>query len=59
MYLLLAGKAYEDKCKTFLLKMSFICTRTKNLFHIKSSALSLAMKQRIGATGNWLNYLRC
>ena len=40
MYLLLAGKACEGKCKTFLLKMSFIGTRTKNLFHIKSSALT-------------------
>ena len=65
MYLLLAGKACKDKCKTFLLKMSFTCMRTKNLFHkssalsIKSSALSLALKQRLGATGSWPNYLRC
>ena len=41
----------EAKCKTFLVKMSFICIRIKNQFHINSFALSLALKQRLGA--NW------
>ena len=37
------------KCKTFVLKMSFICMGMKNHFHINGFALSLALKQRLGA----------
>ena len=40
----------EAKCKIFLVKMSFICMRIKNGFHINSFAPSLALKQRHGAT---------
>ena len=36
----------EVKCKTFLVKMSFICRRIKkNQFQIIGFALSLALKQ--------------
>ena len=42
----------EAKCRTFLVKMIFICIRIKNQFHINSFALSLALKQRLGA--NWI-----
>ena len=34
----------ETKCKTFLVKMSFICMRIKNHFHINNFAVSLALK---------------
>ena len=40
----------ETKCKSFLLKMSFICMRIKNHFHINSFAFSLALKLRLEAT---------
>ena len=40
----------EAKCKTFLVKMSFICMRIKRHFHISSFAPSFALKQRLGAT---------
>ena len=33
--------------------MSFICMRIKNQFHINGFALSLALKQRLGATRRW------
>ena len=59
IYFLLEKHARICKCKTFLLKMSFIWKRTKNHFHIKSSPLSLALKQRLGAAGKWPHYLRC
>ena len=43
----------EAKCKTFLVKMSLICMRIKYHFHVSSFALSLALKQRLGATRKW------
>ena len=39
----------EAKCKPFLVKMSFICIRIKNQFHINGFALSSAFKLRLGA----------
>ena len=42
----------EGKCKTFLVR--FFCMRMKNLFHINGFARSLALKQRLGVTGNGL-----
>ena len=41
---------YEAKCKTVLVKMSFICVKVKNFFHISSFPVSLALKQRLEAT---------
>ena len=43
----------EARCTTFLVKMSFICTRIKNDFHIKGSAPTLRLKQRPGGTRKW------
>ena len=43
----------ETKCTTFLVKMSFICIRMKNHFHIKGWALNLVLKQRPGGTRKW------
>ena len=43
----------EAKLKTFLVKMKFICMRIKNHSHINGFALSLALKQRLEATGKW------
>ena len=43
----------ETKCKTFLMKMSYICMRIKNHFHVNSFAPSLALKQRLVATLKW------
>ena len=42
----------KTKCKTFLMKTSFICMRIKKekYFQINSFALSLASKQRRGTT---------
>ena len=36
----------ETKCTAFLVKMSFICMRMKNHFHIKGWALNLVLIQR-------------
>ena len=36
-----------------LFKMSFISIRIKKHFHINGFALSLALKQRLGATRKW------
>ena len=36
----------EAKCTTFLVKISFICMRMKNHFHIKGRALNLVLIQR-------------
>ena len=36
----------EAKCTTFLVKMSFICIRMKNHFHIKGWALNFVLIQR-------------
>ena len=45
----------EAKCKTFLVKMSFICMRIiKKHLHINGFARSLALKKRLEATGKWL-----
>ena len=43
----------EAKCTTFLVKMSFICMRLKDDFHIKGWALNLVLKQRPGGTRKW------
>ena len=43
----------EAKFKTFLVKMKFICMRIKKHFHINGFTLSLALKQRLEATGKW------
>ena len=43
----------EAKCTTFLVKMSYICMRMKNHFHIKGWALSLTLIQRPGGTRKW------
>ena len=42
----------EAKCKTFLVR--FFCMRMKNPFHINGFARSLALKPRLGVTGNCL-----
>ena len=41
---------YEAKCKTVLVKTSFICVKVKNHFHISGFPVSLALKQRLEAT---------
>ena len=46
----------EARCTTFLVKMSFICLRMKNDFHIKGWALTLVLKQRPGGTRKWPNH---
>ena len=43
----------ETRCTTFLVKMSFICMRMKNDFHIKGWATTLVLKQRSGGTRKW------
>ena len=43
----------EARCTTFLVKMSFICMRMKNDFHIKGWAPTLVSKQRPGETRKW------
>ena len=44
----------EGNCKTFLVKMSFMCVRIKKkIFHINGFALSLALKQRLVAARKW------
>ena len=43
----------EVKCKTFDMKMSFICMRMETHFHMKDFALSLTLKQRLKATRKW------
>ena len=47
----------ETKCTTFLVKMSFICMRMKNHFHIKDWAHNLVLIQRPGELGNGLFFL--
>ena len=44
----------EARCTTFLVKMSFICTRMKNDFLVKGWAPTLVLKQRPGELGNGL-----
>ena len=43
----------EARCTTFQVKMSFICMRMKNEFHIKGWAPSPVLKQRPGGTRKW------
>ena len=43
----------DVRCTTFLVKMSFICMRMKNDFHIKGWAPTLVLKQRPGGTRKW------
>ena len=43
----------EPECTIFLVKMSYICMRMKNHFHIKSWALNLVLIQRPGGTRKW------
>ena len=43
----------EAKCTTFVVKMSFICMRMKNHFHIKGWVLNLVLIQRPGGTRKW------
>ena len=43
----------EARCTTFLVKMSFICMRMKNHFHIKGWTLNLVLIQRLGGTRKW------
>ena len=40
----------ESRCTTFLVKISFICMRMKNNFHIKGWVPTLVLKQRPGGT---------
>ena len=46
----------EAKCTTFLVKISFICMRMKNHFHIQGSALNLVLIQRPAGTRKWLTW---
>ena len=43
----------EGKCKTFIVKMSFICIIIKKHFHVNGFALSLALKVRFFGTRKW------
>ena len=43
----------EAKYETFVVKMSYICVRIKNHFHINGFAICLALKQRLGVTQKW------
>ena len=43
----------EARCTTFLVKMSVICMRMKNDFHIKGWAPTLVLKQRPEGTRKW------
>ena len=46
----------EPKCKTFHVKMSFVCMRMKSRFDISSLALSLDLIQRLKATRKWIEF---
>ena len=43
----------KAKCKTFLVKMSFIFMGIKTNFHINIVVVNLALKQRLGETRKW------
>ena len=45
---------FRTRLSENLVKMSYICMRIKEHFHINGFALSLALKQRLGATQKWL-----
>ena len=51
----------EARCTTFLVKISFICMRMKNDFHIKGWAPTLVLKQRPKGARKWhiLNLKSC
>ena len=49
----------ETKCQTFVVKMSFICMKTKNDFRVNGFALSLALKQRLETAWKWPIRLVC
>ena len=44
----------EAKCKTFLVKKSFICIRIKTHFHINGFPVGLTLTQRLGKLENGL-----
>ena len=44
---------HEAKCATFLVKISFICLRMENYFHIKGWALNLVLIQWSGRPRKW------
>ena len=46
----------EARCTTFLVKMSYICMKMKNDFHIKGWAPTLVLKQSPGGTRKWPIY---
>ena len=46
----------EARCKTFLVKMSFICMRMKNDFHIKGWAPTLVLKCSEGQGNSEMTY---
>ena len=59
MYLI-SGRFWVPKILTLtrlsaklLMKMCFICMRTKNHFYTNGFALSLALKQRLGTSWKW------
>ena len=43
----------KAKCKTFHMKISFVCIGMKTNFHNKNFALSLAFVMRFKATQKW------
>ena len=53
MTMFLSKSQNEAECKTFVVKMSFMCMKIKNHFQTNGLALSLALKQRLEATRKW------
>ena len=49
----------EAKCKTFRMKISFVCIWMKTNFHNKNFELSLAFIMRFKATRKWSLYNYC
>ena len=49
----------EAKRKSFLVKVSFLCVRITDHFHIIGFALCLAPKQRLGAFRKWPCFVVC
>ena len=52
-FLFLSIYESEAKCKTFHMKISFVCIWMKTYFHDKNFALSLAFIMRFKATRKW------
>ena len=50
---------WQPSRKTFLVRESFICVRVKTHFHINGFALSLALKQRLGAKSVKYDKISC